>query len=280
MGYGLRKYVADGNKFNAHLLPGFSVRGIIPDSENNIYAVDYGYALVKINGQLMEKDPFKKFPQVALIDNFLISKSGRFWLKSETEDFKSYYDYNPVSGKLTRYPLVLNEASGDKQPLIEDSKGYIWFPVRGGKFRRIHEMSGSIDSFTININNTKPLNTNSVCTALYEDGQGVCWVGTQEGFAKLVFDSRYIAPDVKWFYNKAETRNSLSYNHVSCFMDDPAEPDKYLWICTKGGGLNRMNKVTGDFLHLTSKQGLPDDVVYGVLPDDAKNIWGSTNNGL
>lgn len=280
VGYGLRKYSTDGNKFNEHLLPGFSVRGIIPDRANNIYVVDYGYAWRKINGQSIEKDPFKKFPQVSLIDNFMISKTGRFWLKSETEGYKSYYGYNPVSGKLTQYPLVLNEASGDKQPLIEDSKGYIWFPVRGGKIRRIHEVSGSIDSFTININNTRPLNTNSVCTALYEDGQGVYWVGTQEGFAKLVFDSRHTVPDVKWFYNKAETRNSLSYNHVSCFMDDPAAPDKYLWICTKGGGLNRMNKTTGDFFHLTSKQGLPDDVVYGILPDDAKNIWGSTNNGL
>jgi hypothetical protein len=54
----------------------------------------------------------------------------------------------------------------------------------------------------------------------------------------------------------------------------------YLWICTKGGGLNRLNKQTGDFFHLTHKDGLPDDVVYGIVADDAHNIWGSTNNGI
>lgn len=63
-------------------------------------------------------------------------------------------------------------------------------------------------------------------------------------------------------------------------MDDPAEPDKYLWIATKGGGLNRLDKTTGDFSHLTTKDGLPDDVVYGILTDAAGNIWGSTNKGI
>jgi hypothetical protein len=29
----------------------------------------------------------------------------------------------------------------------------------------------------------------------------------------------------------------------------------------------------------TTKQGLPNDV-YGILPDDASNIWGSNNMGV
>ncbi len=62
-------------------------------------------------------------------------------------------------------------------------------------------------------------------------------------------------------------------------MDDPADND-YLWICTKGGGLNRMQKSTGKFIHYTTKQGLPNDVVYGILADNTGNIWGSTNRGI
>jgi two-component sensor histidine kinase len=73
---------------------------------------------------------------------------------------------------------------------------------------------------------------------------------------------------------------SLSYNHVSCSLDDPAGPDKYIWVATEGGGLNRLDKKTGDFFHLTAKDGLPNDVVYGILADDAGNIWGSTNKGI
>ena len=67
---------------------------------------------------------------------------------------------------------------------------------------------------------------------------------------------------------------------MSSFLDDPAEPEKFLWVCTKGGGLNRLNKKSGDFFQLTTKSGLPHDVVYGILPDNEGNIWGSTNNGI
>ena len=41
-----------------------------------------------------------------------------------------------------------------------------------------------------------------------------------------------------------------------------------------------MEKSTGNFIRYTTKQGLPNDVVYGILADKAGNIWGSTNRGL
>ena len=132
------------------------------------------------------------------------------------------------------------------------------------------------DSFTINKDAS-----NIICTALFEDKQGTFWIGTEKGFAKIILNYNNIASsEIKWFYNNNNNRNSLNYNHVSCFLDDPANPGKYLWIATKGGGLNRLDKSTGDFFYLTTKDGLPDDVVYGILPDDDGNIWGSTNKGI
>ncbi|MBK8702237.1 MAG: helix-turn-helix domain-containing protein [Saprospiraceae bacterium] len=87
-----------------------------------------------------------------------------------------------------------------------------------------------------------------------------------------------------WYRNNADegsaAKPGLSYNHVSCFLDDPANPDRYIWIATKGGGLNRLDKTTGEFHYLTTKDGLPNNTVYGILSDDAGNIWGSTNRGI
>jgi len=280
MGYGLRKYNTAGSKFNQHLLAGYSVRWIKADKANMIYTSDFGYNWIKINEQGIEKNPFHKFPQLSQVDNFLISKTGKYWFKSEVEGYKGYYDYDPATVTLTKHFAFTNEASGDKQPMLEDSKGDIWFSVRGGLFRRIQPATKTIDSFSVFVNNAKQGSFNSICTALYEDRQGTYWIGTQDGFVKVRFNNATATPTVKWYYNTANTRNSLNYNHVSCFLDDPSEPDKYLWICTKGGGLNRMNKITGDFFHLTTKNGLPDDVLYGILPDEAKNIWGSSNNGI
>lgn len=121
----------------------------------------------------------------------------------------------------------------------------------------------------------------AICTALFEDKSGNFWIGTQQGFAKVCFNNGQDAlPTIKWFYNNSNNRNSLNYSYVSSFLDDPYAPNDFLWIGTKGGGLNRLDKNTGDFLHISIKQGLPDNVIYGILADKNGNIWGSTNKGI
>jgi signal transduction histidine kinase/DNA-binding response OmpR family regulator/ligand-binding sensor domain-containing protein len=277
VGFGLRKYNVAGSKFKAQM-QGYSVRGIVPVSPKEMLIGDFGYGWRRLKNDSVEMNAFDKIPSVTQIDNVIFSKKGDFWLKS---DNSGYYKYNAVSGSLLHHPEIEDyQGKGDKQPLLEDSKGNIWFSGLGGAFTYINEATGNIDSFSISTNAANPLMAKAICTSLYEDKQGVFWAGTQVGFVKITLPGTANTPQVKWYTNNSANRNSLNYNHVSCFLDDPAEPAKYLWICTKGGGLNRLNKQTGDFFHLTTKNGLPDDVVYGILPDDAGNIWGSTNNGI
>lgn len=278
VGYGLRKFNTASSKFRA-TLPGYSVRFIVPVSGGDIFLGDFAYGWRRLAHDSVATDPFKKIASVKQIDNVIALKTGDYWIKS---DNSGYYKYNPLSNKLTAYPQInFYNGWGDKQPMMEDSKGNIWVPGLGGMFTILNIATERIDSFSINTNAAKPLQAETVCTALYEDKQGFYWVGTREGFARVSFTGgNILMPQVRWYYNNSSDRNSLNYNHVSCFMDDPAEPGKYLWVCTKGGGLNRLNKNTHDFFHLTARQGLVDDVVYGILADEEGNIWGSTNRGI
>ncbi len=278
VGYGLRKYSLTGSIFKVQM-PGTSVRWIVPVSSNDIFAGDFAYGWKRIRNEITDHAPFRKISSLTQVDNFLITGKGDYWIKS---DEKGFFNYDPASGRLIPHPEINNyQGVGDKQPMLQDSKGAIWFPGRGGRFTRFHTATGKIDSFSINNNAARPMLPKSICTALYEDRQGVFWVGTQEGFAKLDFNNQqHPVPEIKWFYNNPKSRNSLNYNHVSCFMDDPSQPEKYLWICTMGGGLNRLNKKTGDFFQLKTKDGLPHDVVYGIMPDEEGNIWGSSNMGI
>ncbi len=278
VGYGLRKFNTAKSKFKAQV-PGYSVRFIVPLASNDIFLGDFAYGWKRLQKDSVTDNPFSKLASIKQIDNFIISKTGDYWIKS---DFSGYYKYNAASEKLTAYPQInFFSGHGSKQPMMEDSKGNIWMPGLGGFFTRINSVTEKIDSFTINTNAARPMQAEAVCSAIYEDGQGMFWVGTADGFASVDFNNNTNgAPQVKWYYNNNSNRNSLNYNHASCFMDDPAEPDKYLWICTKGGGLNRLHKKTGDFFHLTAKESLPDDVVYGIVADDAGNFWGSTNKGI
>lgn len=276
VGYGLRKYNVDNERFNTQF-PGFSIYSIIPNTSNDIFLGDVGYWWKRSKNKIIQESAFANIPQVTQIDNFIIAKSGDFWLKS---DNKGYFKYNPATGKLTAYPSINNyKGIGAKQPIMEDSKNQIWFAGLGGNFMLLNSATEKITSLNINTNTAKKLNEFAITTALYEDKNGNYWIGTLDGFANVQLAS---TPDtkaqIKWYYNTSNS-NSLNYNYVSCFLDDPVNSN-YLWIGTKGGGLNRLEKSSGNFLHLTVKDGLPDNVVYGLLTDEAGNIWGSTNKGI
>ncbi len=48
----------------------------------------------------------------------------------------------------------------------------------------------------------------------------------------------------------------------------------------QGGGVNRFDVDKNSFTHFSESDGLPNNVVYGILPDGKGNIWLSTNKGL
>lgn len=276
VGYGLRKYNIDNNRFNTQL-HGFTTYTILPVTDTDFFIGDVGYLWKRSKNKVIEENAFANIPQVTEIDNFMIASTGDYWLKS---DNKGYFKYNAETKKLISYPAINDyKGMGSKQPIIEDSKHRIWFPGLGGNITLLQIPTEKLFTFTINTNTVKKLPEFAIVTALYEDKAGTFWAGTVEGFASLQFNKAPDAePQIKWYQTNGSP-NSLNYSHVSCFLDDPSNPN-YLWISTKGGGLNRLEKSTGNFLHLTVKDGLPDNVVYGLLADDAGNIWGSTNRGI
>jgi signal transduction histidine kinase/DNA-binding response OmpR family regulator/ligand-binding sensor domain-containing protein len=113
---------------------------------------------------------------------------------------------------------------------------------------------------------------------LYEGPEGTVWIFAFEGLieAKPEGDGYRF----RYYKNHSLDRSSLSDNTVLSVAADPLEPGRYLWVGTKGGGLNRLDRQTGAFQHYKTDQGLPDNVVYGILPDDHGHLWLSTNRGL
>lgn len=276
VGYGLRKYNIDNNRFNTQLY-GYSTYNILPNTDDDFFVGDVGYRWKRSKNKVIEENAFINIPQVTQIDNLLITKTGDYWLKS---DDKGYFKYNPVTKKLTPYPNINNyKGMGSKQPMLEDSKNQIWFTGLGGNITLMNTATEKLTTININTNAPKKLSEFAIATALYEDKNGTYWIGTVDGFVNVQLGKTPEAEiQTQWYYTNSNS-NSLNYNHVSCFLDDPANSN-YLWIGTKGGGVNRLEKSTGNFFHLTVKNGLPDNVVYGLLTDDAGNIWGSTNKGI
>jgi hypothetical protein len=93
---------------------------------------------------------------------------------------------------------------------------------------------------------------------------------------------RFNLAEKEWtvYKNKPNDSSSLTSNLIFSLCLDPLQPKKYLWIGTGGSGLNRMDMLKGKSINYLIKDGLPNNVIYGILNDDDGNLWMSTNKGL
>ncbi len=73
---------------------------------------------------------------------------------------------------------------------------------------------------------------------------------------------------------------SLPVNVVFSVCSDPLDPARSMWVGTSGGGMARLDRRTGRFTRIGLAQGLPDQVVYSLVPDEHGGIWAGTNHGL
>jgi len=282
-GYGVRKYTTDAEQFN-HIGSGFSVRKIVELQNDQLYAVGWG-GVKKFDAHLKtiteDKDKF-------LFDNyeFIAGNDRTIWglRKKRGGPNGSVVDViehiNPVTGAVEIYKINAEISKLLSEPKIEDRKGYIWFIGFGGTIYVLDPKTGEGKIVSINTNLINPMLKGAQITALYEDVQGTVWAGTETGLAKINFE--FNAPSktqVRWYNTNPDDIKALSYSHVSSIMDDPADKN-ILWVATKGGGLNRLDKRSNTFFHITTKEGLCNNVVYGILSDAEGNIWGSTNNGI
>jgi signal transduction histidine kinase/ligand-binding sensor domain-containing protein len=148
--------------------------------------------------------------------------------------------------------------------------------------KRWFSLDTAIASFDLKTNDLKIYTTPPIRGGMYspisdikKDGKGNLWVGTNDG----LFCFNTVNQNWKTYRNNPSDSTSLSFNTIFTLCPDPGEPN-ILWVGTNGGGLNRFDMQTGKFKRYLVKNGLPNNVVYGILPDNDGNLWMSTNNGL
>ncbi len=107
-----------------------------------------------------------------------------------------------------------------------------------------------------------------------EDYQGDLWVAS---YGNGIF--RYHPKIGKWknYRNRPNDKTSICFDKVISILTDDKQR---LWFGTEGGGFSKYNYDTDNFSTFDSRNGLPNDVVYGILDDQYGNLWVSTTKGI
>jgi serine phosphatase RsbU (regulator of sigma subunit)/ligand-binding sensor domain-containing protein len=166
--------------------------------------------------------------------------------------------------------------------ICQDRYGDIWIGTRGGGIsvlRMENRSSGIFDNYRHDPDDPGSLSHDFVYT-IFEDREGTVWIGTFAGGLNR--------------FNR-ETRSFTSYrfdvhdptticnNAILSIYEDKSGT---LWLGTGGGGLNKLDRVRGVFSCYRVGDGLPNDVIYGILEEEVRFggedgvLWLSTNRGL
>src|SRR5690606_7080335 len=142
--------------------------------------------------------------------------------------------------------------------IYEASNNQLWLCTRNKGLILFDKKNGIVAQFNSENSN---LTTDNIRT-IEHFKDNIFWIGTErDGLFSLNMDTQGIVKI-----------DSITDNIKSLFQEN-----RRLWIGTNGNGLKSYEPSTGEILHFTVKTGLPNNVVYGILPDEEGNLWLSSN---
>ncbi len=242
------------------------------------------------------------------------SKDNTIWIATEDGGVTSL---DPVTKKVINRFIHQGKnsiSSNNIHAITEDKYGRIWF---GNFLTGIDVYDPQKNQFT-NICNDWPSHRIKSVTALYTDSQGNVWVGLRNG--KLwCFDNNkkkleyYSALD-KYKLNKSifhitedkrgqlcisvlgsgliihnpKTKTTKHYHSNSATHKIPVnnvvssmqDSRGFLYLGTIDQGFLILDPNNNSFTHITSKNGLANNTIYGLLEDNQGQIWMSSNEGI
>jgi len=115
-----------------------------------------------------------------------------------------------------------------------------------------------------------------VCRLAYKGIDGTIYFGTSTGGLHVLKTDKNGELSIVPFRYNAQLA-IITKDYVSALYQ-PTNND--LWIATTGSGLLYMNLKTGKVDAFSKKDGIPNNFVYGIVPDASGDLWISTNKGL
>jgi ligand-binding sensor domain-containing protein/two-component sensor histidine kinase len=278
-GYGIIRYNADMAHFH-------HVHAVELDNKSyyGMYASSDSTALVMAGSRVLECNPRQIFPlkpKVALSyevqnDNREVYAQavatdawGNQWLADGKGVF--FIDHQNKTSK-----LIYTNKEGDLlvyTPLLVAQDQTVWYGSPTG-LCHFTSPDRAPDEFTVpEVYRSWP--DVPFIHAMVETDEAI-WLGTVAG----VFGINKQTHQWTSIIHQPDRQGSIGKARVYALLVDPVYPQKYLWAGLNGLGIWRIDTSTQEAWNMSLEQGLPNDVIYGLLSDDKGRIWASTNAGI
>ncbi|QCX40344.1 response regulator [Aureibaculum algae] len=169
--------------------------------------------------------------------------------------------------------------------ILKDHKKNFWIGTYdNGVYRYVFDVNSNSYKKNIYYHNKNNPNSiaNDIIRNIYEDSHGNIWFATGNGLSKLdASQTDKEEPVFQSCRNILGDSSSINHNYILSIYESNKGT---LWIGTFGGGLSKViDDKKGEnikFKNYSEKDGLPNNVIKGILEDGQGNLWLSSNKGL
>jgi signal transduction histidine kinase/ligand-binding sensor domain-containing protein len=214
---------------------------------------------------------------------FYEDQEGTLWVGTDGGGLNRF---DRATGKFVRY----TQDPGDPHSLssktvwtiYEDREGVLWVGTDGGGLNRFDRGSERFVHYQHDPADPYSLSDNSV-SSIYQDEEGILWIGTygggldlfEPGNAAEAGQGRFVH-----YHNDLNDAHSLSHDFVWSIFEDQMG---VLWIGTRGGGINKLNRLAKPFVHYQARpddeNSLSNNLVWAIYEDREGALWIGTNGG-
>ncbi|RJQ60702.1 MAG: hypothetical protein C4517_09905 [Stygiobacter sp.] len=280
---GVIKWIKNRPNFNSYTkrenrqyLSDYSIRSIYKDRENNLWiGTDNGLNKISAKSKVVAKYYNRPGDETSINDNKVWTitedKKGNIWFGTQ----RGLAMYNKEKDSFERFINKL----GTKETLpvfsirciYPGNSDTLWFGTYGLGLFSFDIKNGNFHNHTFT-NKNPDAKKDVVIFQIEEERHGKLWMAAASGL--VVYDK--ITGDYQRFFS--DTKDNFSTQSVLYSFN--IENDSTFWLGTLGDGLIKFNPMKKRFASFTQNDGLPNNVIYGILRDRKNNLWLSTNYGI
>lgn len=201
-------------------------------------------------------------------------KNGFYWIGTSGSGLVKY---DPFTDEIRNYSFKRSDDSTKNYlyifSLYSDEEGFIWYGTAGKGIYRFDPVSEKAVQYSLNADNANDDSDKRIRKILPGFKNNLLLGSTTGGL--LIFDK--VKKNFRRFKNNPKDPGSISSNFITDFLKDR---QGNLWIGTYDSGLNILPHGSKNFKKISTKDGLPNNTINGILEDDSGNIWISSNKGI
>ncbi|MDP1675293.1 MAG: two-component regulator propeller domain-containing protein [Bacteroidota bacterium] len=269
--------IIKNNRENKNSLSSNMIRSIFEGSRGNIW-VGTDVGLNKIEKQTKNITRYISEPanKSTLSDNRIWTinedKNGILWIGTQSGLNK----YDPVKNVFIRYVYDPKDPKSIPYNLIVsiyiDSANILWLGSSGGGLILYNSRKNEFKQYFHRDEDPNSISDNIVFE-VYQGRSKLIWICTPTGLNSFDPTAKKF---VRYTQLKFSNRSQESKTIFSIYEDEQG----ILWLGSLGDGLIRFDVEQQQVKNYTEKDGLPNNVVYAIVPDSKSNLWLSTNKGL